>query len=152
MKGVVEENLSCMHDPAYQTYVTKRGESYNGITRIRSAIGSKGGTVGGKACGIIAATAVEKVKNLETFSESEQRVYDVKVMEGKPASIPRQFIFWSTKEKMRIKILHTHCLAMFGYMWQQISKIRMFVQKQHLQQGWINLLKKMERINCLQSI
>ena len=28
----------------------------------------------------------------------------------------------------------------------------MFVQKQHLQQIWINLLKKMERINCLQSI
>ena len=71
------------------------------IARIRIAIGSKGGTVGGKAFGIIAATAAEKVKKRETLSESEQRVYDVKVMGGKAASIPRQFRFWSTKGKKR---------------------------------------------------
>ena len=29
LKGVVKENPSCMRDLAYQTYVTKRGESYN---------------------------------------------------------------------------------------------------------------------------
>ena len=41
LKGVVEENLSCMYVPAYQTYVTKQGKSYNSITRIRRAISSK---------------------------------------------------------------------------------------------------------------
>ena len=49
LKGIVKENPSCMHDLAYQTYVTKRGEAYNSIKYIRIAIGSKGGTVGGKA-------------------------------------------------------------------------------------------------------
>jgi len=49
LKGVVEDNPSCMRDPAYQIYVAKKGESYDGIKGIRSEISMKGVKAGGKA-------------------------------------------------------------------------------------------------------
>ena len=43
LKKIVEDHPSCVRNIAYETFVTKTGESYNGIKGIRRAHGSKGG-------------------------------------------------------------------------------------------------------------
>ena len=78
LKGVVEENPSCIRDPAYQTYVTKLGELYERITRIRIAIGSKGGTASGK----ISTSAAEKHKKGIPLLDNEKRRRDGNVKAG----------------------------------------------------------------------
>jgi len=68
-------------------------ESYDEITRIRSAIGVKGG----KASGKTSTSAAEKVKEGIPLFENEKRKRDGDVKGGKAVSLSKQSHFWWIK-------------------------------------------------------
>ena len=152
LKKIVEENPSCMRDPAYQTYVTKQGESYDEITRIRSAIGSKSGK--------ISTSAAEKYKKGIPLLDNEKRKRDGVVKGGKSATLSKQSHFWSIKGENEDKVLTE---ASMGDVWKYVEtkfkkccgmrtlkrKLKMFVEENEAKKWTMIDFKKTKKCESL---